>query len=260
MATDITPEMYARIMALFQEKYNKAEVQGSPISKIRRKLEAGTATFRDADLYATEVSRMLSESLIEVLQLDALPNNQLYYNIAQRTIGTSLQETYGLVSSVAQEVQEALNHANDVALKAVKAEANPERINGLLDKAVEAQDQTTLNQVLQSPVENLLMSAVDDTVKANASLQSRAGLQPIIKRTTVGKCCDWCQALAGTYEYPNHVPKDIYRRHQNCRCSVEYVGAEKKQNVWTKKDDVLTSSEAKALETELINRLRQITT
>ena len=252
MAVDIAPELYEEIQRRFQEKMNKAELFGSPISETRKKLEAGTATFVDADLYAVNVGSFISESMLEVLTLDELPNRQLYYNIARRTIGQSLQDTYGLVSSVAAEIQEELNAANGIGLKAITPQANKERINGLVDKAVEAPDQAALEKVLKSPVENLVMSAVDDTVKANAELQSKAGLQPIIKRSVLSKCCDWCSALAGTYKYPDNVPKDVYRRHQNCRCTVEYVGAGKRQDVWSKKEDVLTKKEAQDIEEEIL--------
>ena len=254
MAIDITPELYDRIMASFQKKYEKAELLGTPIGKIRKKLEAGTATFQDADLYAVEVGSMLSNSLKEVLQLDEMPNGTLYYNIAQRTIGSSLQETYGLVSSVAAEVQTEMNAAAGVGLKAITPKANSDRINGLVDKAAKAADQGALDQILTSPVENVLMSAVDDTVKANAGLQAKAGLQPIIKRTSTGHCCDWCDALAGTYKYPDDVPDDVYRRHQNCRCTVEYIGAGKRQDVWSKREDVRTKQEAEELERNIIER------
>ena len=249
---DIAPELYKEIQRRFQEKYDKAQLFGNPISDMRKKLDAGTATFQDADLFAVEIGNMLSESMIEVLQLDQLPNKQLYYNIAQRTIGPSLQETYGLVSSVAAEVQEELNAAAGIGIRAMTPKVNEDRIHGLVDKAVEAPDQAVLNKILQSPVENLMMSAVDDTVKANAELQSKAGLQPIIRRQVLSKCCDWCSALAGTYKYPDDVPKDVYRRHQNCRCTVEYIGAGKRQDVWSKREDVLSRQEAADIEKKLL--------
>ena len=258
MAVDIAPELYERIQKLFQNRYEKAKLFGSPISEIRAKLDAGTATFRDADLYAAEVGNMLSESMIEVLQLDQMPNGRLYYNIAQRTIGSSLEDTYGLVSSVAAEVQEELNAASGIGIKAVTPKVNSDRIHGLVEKATEAADQAALNNVLQSPVENLMMSAVDETVKTNAQLQAKAGLQPIIKRTSTGHCCDWCSALVGTYKYPDDVPDEIYHRHKNCRCTVEYIGAGKRQDVWSKKEDVRTESEAKSIEKELIAKKHPI--
>ena len=56
-----------------------------------------------------------------------------------------------------------------------------------------------------------------------------------IVRKIAGNCCDWCKSLAGTYSYPNNVPNDVYRRHQRCRCTVDYMpGDGKIQNVHTK--------------------------
>ena len=50
------------------------------------------------------------------------------------------------------------------------------------------------------------------------------------------KYCKRCSSLAGVYEYPD-VPEDVYRRHENCRCTVEYDPGDGKklQNVHTKK-------------------------
>ena len=61
-----------------------------------------------------------------------------------------------------------------------------------------------------------------------------AGLRPRVIRTAESHCCKWCSALAGTYDYPR-VPKDVYRRHERCRCRVEYdPGEGRRQNVWNK--------------------------
>lgn len=55
-----------------------------------------------------------------------------------------------------------------------------------------------------------------------------------IVRTTDGKCCKWCTAIAGRYEYGNE-PHDVYRRHDNCGCTVIYESGRQRQDVWTKK-------------------------
>lgn len=82
---------------------------------------------------------------------------------------------------------------------------------------------------------NFSQSVVDDTVKANADFQYKAGLKPKIIRTEAGNCCDWCKGLAGVYAYPD-VLKDVYRRHRFCWCTVDYhPGDGKKQDVWSKK-------------------------
>ncbi len=64
-------------------------------------------------------------------------------------------------------------------------------------------------------------SVVDASISANVNFQGKAGLTPKIVRKATGSCCKWCMALAGTYSYPD-VPKDVYRRHDNCCCVVNY--------------------------------------
>jgi len=69
----------------------------------------------------------------------------------------------------------------------------------------------------------------------NAEFHYKSGMSPKIIRKETGKCCKWCKNLVGTYRYPD-VPKDVYRRHQNCRCTVEYIPKKGvRQDVHTKK-------------------------
>lgn len=79
-------------------------------------------------------------------------------------------------------------------------------------------------------------SIVDDSIQKNIEFQSKAGLRPRITRTLVGKGCEWCRNLAGTYQYPDDVPEEVYHRHERCRCIVNYhPGDGKRQDVWSKK-------------------------
>ena len=66
------------------------------------------------------------------------------------------------------------------------------------------------------------------TVLFHAGLRGKAGLRPKIMRTGDAGCCKWCSDFAGEDSYPvkNH---DMYRRHPNCRCKVEYDSGEKRQ-------------------------------
>ena len=91
--------------------------------------------------------------------------------------------------------------------------------------------------VFDEPIKNFTQSVVDDTVKANVDFQYKLGMQPKIIRKSTGNCCDWCEALVGEYDYPDEVPKDVYRRHKFCRCTVEHrpVGKKVGTNIHTKK-------------------------
>ena len=53
----------------------------------------------------------------------------------------------------------------------------------------------------------------------------------------MGKCCKWCGRLVGTYDYATvrNTGNDVFRRHEHCRCTVEFITNGKKQNVHMKK-------------------------
>lgn len=89
-------------------------------------------------------------------------------------------------------------------------------------------------KVLIRALENIAQSMCDDYVKRNAEFRSNAGLKPKIIRRMRGETCEWCRALAGTYPYGEE-PREVYQRHDNCDCTVEYVTEKGSQNVHTKR-------------------------
>lgn len=104
--------------------------------------------------------------------------------------------------------------------------------------------------VLIRALENIAQSMCDDYVKKNAEFRSNAGLNPKIIRRMRGETCPWCRQLAGTYEYGKE-PHEVYQRHDNCDCTVEYVTEKGSQNVHTKQQSDGSServSRAKATE------------
>lgn len=90
-------------------------------------------------------------------------------------------------------------------------------------------------KVLGRTSENITASASDEYMKTNAEYRSKAGLDAYIVRTDGAGCCKWCAALAGKYKYPDDIPDDVFRRHDNCTCDVSYICDKGRQNVHTKK-------------------------
>ena len=85
-----------------------------------------------------------------------------------------------------------------------------------------------LDQVLT----NIAQNYVDEYVEKNAQFRTESGLKVRIVRSTDGKCCEWCTKMAGVYSYP--APKDVYRRHDNCGCTVTYFSEKGAQDSHTK--------------------------
>lgn len=95
-------------------------------------------------------------------------------------------------------------------------------------------DMEKTTQVLHRALGNISNSIIDNYIQKNVEFRAESGLSEKIIRTSSGHCCEWCDKMAGTYMYPD-VPKDVYRRHDNCDCTVEYVDGKVRQNVWSKK-------------------------
>ena len=87
-------------------------------------------------------------------------------------------------------------------------------------------------EILQRSLKNISRNYIDEFVETNAEFRAKAGLREKIIRSTNGKCCKWCDKLAGIYDYP--APKDVYRRHDNCDCTVTYISEKGAQDVHTK--------------------------
>ena len=74
----------------------------------------------------------------------------------------------------------------------------------------------------------------DENIKANAAWREKAGFDCFLVRDAGGGCCPWCAAIAGRYKYAD-APDDIFRRHDNCTCTVTYECGKMRQDVWSKR-------------------------
>lgn len=228
---DIALELLKKIQMDFDAAFDKSDV----IKKLYAKIRDGTATYIDANEFAVEVGDILTRAYKRHISADVLPDGRMYYNIAERVIGTTMKGNYVLISSVASQIQEALNKAAKIGIKPVAPELNQDRIDGIVNKVSSAENYEDVEWVLDEPIKTFSQSIVDDSIRANAEFHAKAGMQPVIVRKIAGNCCEWCKAVAGTYKYPDEVPKDVYRRHQRCRCTVDYVPKNGKvQNVHSK--------------------------
>ena len=231
---ELGPELSQRIIDIFQKKYDRAKLYGSPISDTLKALKNGTATFRDAGLYAGEVGSMLSDAMKEVLKLETLPDQKLYYELAKQVIEPSLQKSYGLITDTARAIQDDINNAIGVGLKAVAPEFNYYKSNEVIQAAASATTQSSLDNALTNRVTNFAQTVVDDTQKINADIQSRSGLEVKVTRiydriglrrgTKYRESCQWCLDRCGKdVPYREALAKGMFERHPGCSCEIEYT-------------------------------------
>ena len=230
MVEDIVPSLLKKIKSEFESARLDSEVLKALLSKPQH----SKASYLDANKYAIEIGEILSKALGSSLTNETLPDGKMYYNIAQRVLTDVLGRNYELVSDYAEQVQKNLNSEAKIGLAAQVPELNQDRIDGLVNRLASEESFDDVRWLLEEPVVNFTQSIIDDSIQKNAEFHHKSGLQPEIVRKAAYHCCEWCQEVQGTYKYPR-VPKDIYRRHKCCKCTVDYdPKSGKVQNVWSK--------------------------
>ena len=231
---DIGAELLEKIRAYFKKKCQGDEY----IQSVLGKVAAGTAQMEEISLLSQSIGFRASQAISEYVNVAALPDGKMYYNIADTILSGVLKDNYEIINSAAAECQRALDRKMGINIEPQRAPYPAERVQAVAG-AASAPDISEEKMVrrMTSTVENITQSFSDDYVETNAKFRSEAGLECYIIRishNTMGSCCKWCDSLEGKYLYPDDVPKDVYRRHDRCHCTVTYVNNRRGQNVWRK--------------------------
>ncbi|MBO7669517.1 MAG: hypothetical protein J6S60_02915 [Oscillospiraceae bacterium] len=190
------------------------------IAWLQKRIEKG-GKWRDAEEYAARLGELRSGALQRNITAAMLPEGRMSRELAEEILTPALTENYRLALEAAAQVQEGLNEAAGIGMKAVRPGLNTDRIQGLTERIGNAESFDDVSWLLGEPVVNFTQSVADETLEANVDAHAGAGLSPKIIRIAEGDCCKWCQSLEGEYDYPP--PHDVYRRHENCRCQVIYT-------------------------------------
>ena len=239
MENDVLPGILQEVQERFERNFGKSEIIRNAFAALKEK----KATYKTANEFAIEIGEILSKALGASISADKLPDGKMYYNIAQRLLTDVLGRNHEIVSGYASDVQKNLNDEAKIGLKVQAPELNRDRIAGIVNRFSSEENFEDVSWLLGEPIVNFTQSIIDDSIRKNAEFQHQFGLQPEIIRKSYFHCCKWCQEVQGSYKYPR-VPKDVYRRHQHCRCTVDYDPKSGKiQNVWTKKISNKSSDE-----------------
>lgn len=211
------------------------------LTKLRKKIEAELGTFKDTTDYCNRsaelLGRLFSENVLLMSDVERITAND-----------TLLKDRYKDINDLLDKVQRTVDKKQGINIRPQHAPFNQERADqigrALTDKTV---SEETIQRRAGSAPATMTRAMQDDYVEENAKFRSDAGLKTYLVRVTDGDCCEWCTKVAGRYEYGTE-PHDIYRRHDNCGCSVTYENGRQRQNVWTKKTWEVPAEDAGAPE------------
>lgn len=198
------------------------------LKAVLKKIKAGTATLKDTAYYSEIYSNITGDVFgANVLGLEGIEREEICMEL--------LRGNYEEINTICAQVQTALDQAAGIHIRPQKAAFPTDRAeqiaHSLLDPTV---TDSTIKRRANTGVANVSKGFHDSYIKVNASFRNDAGLKVYINRETDGKCCEWCNKLAGRYVYGTE-PDDVYRRHDNCGCTTTYEDGKQRQDVWSKR-------------------------
>ncbi len=216
---EMIQELIARLNADFYSRHNGNEI----IKSLNEKLLEGDAKYDDAYIFAEQTGTDRAGSFKKILNSSVLPEGRFDYDTAKNLIMDTLGEDHKIISEYATGVQKGYNKNKRIGLKAQTADPDEDRLEGFVKRLASEDNFDNVSWILQEPVITYSRSIVDSTIKKNAEFQHKSGMRAIVIRRAAPKCCDWCSNLEGEYTYPD-VPGEVFQRHNNCRCTVDYNG------------------------------------
>lgn len=228
-----TNKLIQNAVDLVNAAYEKLTAANARIKSLEKKLADGTLTMKEGaeltDLRAQAFGTAFSGKVLD---------------IAQDERESACTE---LLHKRCDDTDEAAKAAQRAALSRQGLNLTPPAAPFEEDRARKIghslEDPTVPDETIQrrakSATETMIRSQYDRNMKQGAKTCAEAGLKTYIIRDSASGCCKWCDEVTGKFAYGSE-PKDVYRRHDNCSCSVVYEsgrGARNKfvrQNVWSK--------------------------
>ena len=253
---------YERLRAALDKKLAADPALRAVVKRIKN----GTATLTDSAEYAKVLSHILGRELsASVLDLSD----------RESIVSKLLHDCYDDINSVCSDIQLSIDEAMGLHLKPQKAAYPEERVqqfsHSLIDPTVK---DSVIKRRARAGSETIIKSFHDDFIKKNAQFRTDAGLKCYIIRIGT-KCCDWCTEVAGKYEMGDQ-PDGIFRRHDNCDCTIIYDGQVlrgkqgadgRRSKTWEELPNtnsdytpaVLSEADARAKEQQNLQRFRGLT-
>lgn len=128
------------------------------------------------------------------------------------------------VATACKQVQESMNKQAGLGIKYKEPKFDMNKALGLADEIRGVEDYSEIEKKFIEQVSNFSESVVDDSIYTNAGVMANAGVKAYIVRTAEATACEWCEDVAGTYDYWQVKDRgnDVWRRHLGCHCDIEF--------------------------------------
>lgn len=238
MATDAIVQKIARD---FRANINS----NTNIRSLQKKLRNNSATYKDANKYAMEVSKSLNNALATNLADDVLTTAE-YRAVIAEVLPSGLEATYGTVSNYTKNVQIILNKKAEINLKAIVSKIDGGAITLTTKNAVQAAAYSEASGIINHDTMNFAQNITARMMKDNAGFQKNVGYTVKVERIyddvglhKKGDECEFCTQREGEFDYDTALERGVFARHPGCGCTIIYhaekgpqLQTEWEHNVW----------------------------
>lgn len=189
--------------------------------ELYKKIRSGDASYKTSGKLAVRIG----ENLGQVLKKHAPLTNIDEWDI-EDLIPKSLGLDHSMIATACKQVQENMNKKAGLGIKAKEPKFDWNRVNGLISELRDHPDNFgDIEKGFLDQLVNFSQNINDESIRENAQLMARAGIRTLVIREPDFKACEWCRDVAGTYDYAEvkDTGNDVWRRHENCRCRINFV-------------------------------------
>lgn len=224
-------ELKDELLKRFRNQFNNDDYA----IQLYGKLQQQSASHKDALAFAKRVGEIATNAFKNSTSGKMFPAGDAEKEMIESIIGL-LRVDHQIVTEATSIVQKNINEKANLGLKPVEPKIDLERAEGLAQNVAEQESYEKATARMHTGLDNFSQHTVDEHLRQNARFHWKTGMNPKIVRKADSGACKWCRALAGTYDYEDvkDTGNDVFRRHENCDCTVEFIVGKKAQDVWSK--------------------------
>ena len=183
-------------------------------------ISSGLGTYNTASEYAIRIGTCLGRVLRRYAPYESIQEWDLE-NLIPQALG--LDHNY--VAYACRQVQQVLNSDAGLGINFQEPEFDFDRAYGMVAELREHPNFVSIERTFYDQLVNFSQNVVDESIRRNAEVLYNSGLTSMVIRSNEFKACDWCKEVSGRYDYEEVKDKgnDVWRRHENCRCTIDFV-------------------------------------
>lgn len=206
---------FEEIAKAFREAVDKDK----EVQKILQRVSDGDHSYANMTKLAKRVGTDLGRVLKAYEPVDGIGMDD-FIEILPKSLGLDHQ----IITNACQQVQENKNKEIGLNLKYQEPKFNMNRVRDLATELRNNPEFNNINKTFYDQLVNFSESIVDDSIRENAKLLYQSGVRTLVVRQAEAGCCEWCQEVAGTYDYRDApTGADVWRRHLNCDCIIDFI-------------------------------------